>query len=55
MIPGIRMEPEPAQRELFSDDSLIRERLDGIDIDTITPLEALRILSDLKGIIKRKT
>ncbi len=50
---GVRETPAPAwdhrQMSLFGrDDGEIRKRLDQVDVNTITPLEALHILHDLK-------
>jgi DNA mismatch repair protein MutS len=39
---------EVAQRSLFEEPDLVRDSLQRIDIDTITPIEALKILAELK-------
>jgi len=54
VIPRIRMDEKPVQRELFPDESRIREILNDIDTNAITPLEALRILADLKALARKK-
>jgi DNA mismatch repair protein MutS len=48
VVTQIHSNKPPRQADLFSDTSRIRNRLKGIDIDSITPLEALQMLSDLK-------
>lgn len=53
-IPRIRMDEKPAQRELFSGESRLRETVNDIDIVTITPLEALQILAEIKRIAREK-
>jgi DNA mismatch repair protein MutS len=42
----------PMQASLFEPTSALKERLKGIDIDVITPLEALKILADLASMAK---
>ncbi len=45
-------ERTPIQRELFSERDLVRERLKCIDINDLTPIDALNILSELLETIK---
>ncbi len=48
VVTQVHSKKPPRQADLFYGTSRIRDRLKGIDIDSVTPLEALRILSDLK-------
>jgi hypothetical protein len=45
MRPGI---DPPRQASLFSDRDRLREELQHIDINAITPLDALKVLAELK-------
>ena len=47
-----RQDGKPVQRELFSERQFIKERLKDIDINDLTPIDALNILSDLLEMIK---
>jgi DNA mismatch repair protein MutS len=47
-----RLNRTPVQRELFSERDIVRERLKYIDINDLTPIDALNILSDLLELIK---
>jgi DNA mismatch repair protein MutS len=44
--------PPVVQRSLFSESDRLRSHLQHIDIDSLTPLEALRILADLQRMAK---
>lgn len=50
--PGRRKRPPKKQETIFSaSDGLLHRRLDAVNLDRITPIEALNILSELKRLI----
>jgi DNA mismatch repair protein MutS len=44
--------PQPAQTSLFREADALRERLRGIDVDAVTPREALELLAELQRLSK---
>jgi DNA mismatch repair protein MutS len=52
VIQRIRTEEPPAQRDLFAEEARLRDEIDGIDIDSLTPLDALQKLADLKRLAR---